>query len=91
MRPRLRGAQLGADVTLIEREGVGGSTVLTDVVPSKSLIATADAVTAVRWNQGSSGCKPTVRGENDRPTRPEIAINAAMINKRIMSMAAAHI
>ena len=84
----LAGAQLGADVTLIEREGVGGSTVLTDVVPSKSLIATADAVTAVR-ESGQLGVQTYVRGENDRPTRPEIAINAAMINKRIMSMAAA--
>jgi NAD(P)H dehydrogenase (quinone) len=37
----LAGAQLGASVTLIERTGVGGSAVLTDVVPSKTLIATA--------------------------------------------------
>lgn len=44
----LAGAQLGADVTLIERAGVGGAAVLTDVVPSKSLIATAGAVQAVR-------------------------------------------
>src|SRR6195952_1234138 len=43
----LAGAQLGADVTLIERIGVGGSAVITDVVPSKSLIATADAVGAI--------------------------------------------
>ena len=43
----LTGAQLGADVTLIERTGVGGSAVLTDVVPSKTLIATAEAATAV--------------------------------------------
>ena len=37
----LAGAQLGAEVTLIERAGVGGSAVLTDVVPSKSLIGRA--------------------------------------------------
>src|SRR6185312_10192277 len=37
----LAAAQLGAEVTLIERVGVGGAAVLTDVVPSKSLIATA--------------------------------------------------
>ena len=35
----LTGAQLGADVTLVERAGVGGAAVLTDVVPSKTLIA----------------------------------------------------
>ena len=43
----LAGAQLGAEVTLVEREGVGGSAVLTDVVPSKTLIATAEATTGV--------------------------------------------
>ncbi len=32
----------GADVTLVERDGLGGSTVLTDCVPSKTLIATSD-------------------------------------------------
>lgn len=84
----LAGAQLGAEVTLVERSGVGGSTVLTDVVPSKSLIATADAVTAVR-ESGQLGVQTFVRGENSRPVRPDIAINFAMINKRILSMAAA--
>jgi NAD(P)H dehydrogenase (quinone) len=43
----LVGAQLGADVTLIERDGIGGSAVLTDCVPSKTLIATAEAMTTV--------------------------------------------
>ena len=36
-------SQLGADVTLIERDGIGGAAVLTDVVPSKALIAVAEA------------------------------------------------
>ena len=36
-------AQLGAEVTLIESSGLGGSAVLTDCVPSKALIATAAA------------------------------------------------
>jgi NAD(P)H dehydrogenase (quinone) len=34
-------AQLGAEVTLIERDGPGGACVLTDCVPSKTLIATS--------------------------------------------------
>ena len=34
-------AQQGAEVTLIERDGVGGAAVLTDCVPSKTLVATA--------------------------------------------------
>ncbi|GIG53533.1 NAD(P)H-quinone dehydrogenase [Demequina activiva] len=32
----------GAEVTLIERQGLGGNAVLTDVVPSKTIIATAE-------------------------------------------------
>lgn len=35
-------ARMGAHVTLIEARGVGGSAVLTDVVPSKTLIATSE-------------------------------------------------
>ena len=40
--------QLGAEVTLIDRDGIGGACVLTDCVPSKTLIATSDRVTAFR-------------------------------------------
>ncbi|MGH3509548.1 MAG: FAD-dependent oxidoreductase, partial [Nocardioidaceae bacterium] len=35
-------AQLGADVTVVDSDGVGGSAVLTDCVPSKTLVATAE-------------------------------------------------
>jgi NAD(P)H dehydrogenase (quinone) len=35
-------AQLGADVLLVEREGLGGACVLTDCVPSKTLIASSE-------------------------------------------------
>ena len=38
----LAATQLGAEVTLVERSGLGGAAVLTDCVPSKALIATAD-------------------------------------------------
>ncbi|HYS33436.1 MAG TPA: NAD(P)H-quinone dehydrogenase [Streptosporangiaceae bacterium] len=40
-------AQLGADVTIIEESGLGGSCVLTDCVPSKTLIATASLMAAM--------------------------------------------
>lgn len=39
--------ELGATVTLVERDGVGGMCVLTDCVPSKTLIATSSAMTAL--------------------------------------------
>jgi pyruvate/2-oxoglutarate dehydrogenase complex dihydrolipoamide dehydrogenase (E3) component len=35
-------AHLGADVTIVEKNGIGGAAVLTDCVPSKALVATAD-------------------------------------------------
>ena len=38
-------AQHGAEVSLVDRDGLGGSTVLTDCVPSKTLIATAEVMT----------------------------------------------
>lgn len=84
----LAGAQLGADVTLIERAGVGGAAVLTDVVPSKSLIATADAAAAVR-ESGALGVQTYVPGGDGKPVRPEIAVNFATVNKRLKAMAAA--
>ncbi len=40
-------AQLGAEVTIVDTDGVGGSAVLTDCVPSKTLIATAEVMTEV--------------------------------------------
>jgi dihydrolipoamide dehydrogenase len=44
-------AQIGADVTVVERDGPGGACVLTDCVPSKTLIATSETMTAL----GSAG------------------------------------
>jgi len=38
-------AQLGADVTIVDSDGLGGACVLTDCVPSKSLIETSNAMT----------------------------------------------
>ncbi len=82
----LAGAQLGAEVTLVERAGVGGSAVLTDVVPSKTLIATAEAAAAV-GEASDLGVQFFTRNERDRPVRPEIAVNLAAVNKRLLALA----
>ncbi|SDH18017.1 dihydrolipoamide dehydrogenase [Leifsonia sp. 98AMF] len=82
----LAGAQLGADVTLVERSGVGGSAVITDVVPSKSLIATAEATNALA-EAADLGVQFFSRGETGKPVRPEIAVNLAAVNKRLMGLA----
>jgi dihydrolipoamide dehydrogenase len=41
-------AQLGGRVTVIDRDGIGGACVLTDCVPSKTLIATSERLTGLR-------------------------------------------
>ncbi len=82
----LAGAQLGADVTLVESTGVGGSAVLTDVVPSKTLIATADAARAID-DASDLGVQFFARGDRGNPLKPEVAINLLAINKRILALA----
>jgi dihydrolipoamide dehydrogenase len=82
----LAGAQLGAEVTLVERAGVGGSAVLTDVVPSKTLIATAEAATAV-GEAADLGVQFFTRNDKGRPVRPEVAVNLGAVNKRLLALA----
>jgi dihydrolipoamide dehydrogenase len=45
-------AQLGADVTVIDSDGLGGACVLTDCVPSKTLIETSNAMTMLNRSAG---------------------------------------
>ena len=71
-------ARLGADVTLIERDGPGGSTVLTDCVPSKTLIATSDLLTEVESSAELGVDVP-------REARADIAV----ANDRVMALAQA--
>jgi dihydrolipoamide dehydrogenase len=70
-------AQLGARVTVVDRDGLGGSCVLTDCVPSKTLIATSARVTALRDASrvgiGSPGAA--------------VGVDLATVNARIRSLA----
>jgi dihydrolipoamide dehydrogenase len=70
-------AQLGAQVTVIDRDGIGGACVLTDCVPSKTLIATSDRVTAFR--DAPRVGVGTVSGK--------VAVDLASVNKRILDLA----
>ena len=82
----LAAAQLGAEVTVVERAGIGGSAVITDVVPSKTLIATADAAVAIE-QASYLGVQLFARGKEGKPLKPEIAINLGAVNKRLLSLA----
>jgi NAD(P)H dehydrogenase (quinone) len=78
-------AQLGADVTVVERDGPGGACVLTDCVPSKTLIATStrmavlseSASLGVRFSGGPDGI---VGG---------LEVDLGMVNKRVKDLARA--
>ncbi|GAA1542130.1 NAD(P)H-quinone dehydrogenase [Actinomadura kijaniata] len=78
-------AQLGADVTVVERDGPGGACVLTDCVPSKTLIATStrmavmseSAALGLRFSGGPDGI---VGG---------LEADLATVNKRVRELARA--
>ena len=77
-------AQLGAPVTIVDSEGPGGSAVLTDCVPSKTLIATADLL-AVTAEAGSLG----IRVHGEAPRVGTLSVDLAAINQRVKELAAA--
>ena len=77
-------AQLGATVTIVDSEGPGGSAVLTDCVPSKTLIATADLL-AVTAEAGSLG----IRVHGEAPRVGTLSVDLAAINQRVKELAAA--
>jgi pyruvate/2-oxoglutarate dehydrogenase complex dihydrolipoamide dehydrogenase (E3) component len=73
-------ASLGADVTVIERDGIGGASVLTDCVPSKTFIASAGAMTAVR-DSAVLGLRGT--------DLAAVGLDLAAVNQRIKGLAVA--
>ena len=76
-------AQLDAEVILIEERGVGGNAVLTDVVPSKTLIATAEAAQRVAVAQ-SLGLEFSVEGKR---VNPHVEVDLKTLNQRLLSLA----
>ncbi|MGA1507612.1 MAG: NAD(P)H-quinone dehydrogenase [Aquiluna sp.] len=76
-------AQLDAEVILIEERGVGGNAVLTDVVPSKTLIATAEAAQRVAVAQ-SLGLEFSVEGKR---VNPHVEVDLKTLNKRLLALA----
>ena len=78
-------AQLGADVMLIEANRCGGSAVLTDVVPSKSLIATAEMMDEIERCDGLG-----IRIKNSDDTTADsrrVTADLEAVNKRILALA----
>lgn len=77
----LVGRQLGGEVTLIERTGLGGAAVLTDCVPSKTLIATAEVLVRIE-NAKDIGLR--IAGGSDA-----VKVDYGEVNRRILELAQA--
>ena len=78
-------AHLGASVTIVDRDGLGGAAVLTDCVPSKTLIGTADYL-----SEFGAATVLGVRledGEGDAVTGARV--NLGEVNSRVLDLAAA--
>ena len=71
-------AQVGAEVTLVDRDGLGGSAVLTDVVPSKALITVADVMDEVTDSR-----RLGVRFDG------QVGVDLAVVNERLRGLASA--
>jgi len=73
-------AQLGAEVTVVEAEGAGGACVLSDCVPSKTFIASSDAITAFHHG-GSLGVRVTLPDA--------VGLDAVAVHARVKRLALA--
>lgn len=78
-------AQLGAQVTIVEKHGLGGAAVLTDCVPSKALIATADYMSDFRV---ASHLGVRLQDEDGDEVSDAVA-QAGTVNERILELASA--
>ena len=73
----LAGAKYGAEITLVEDQGMGGSGVLLDCVPSKSFIAGANVKTDLR--------RAEAMGLKEHLGETELAFEA--LNRRVQTLA----
>jgi dihydrolipoamide dehydrogenase len=80
--------QLGAEVTLVERTGLGGSAVLTDCVPSKTLIATAETM-SLAADSGALGVRlgAAGAGEAGADTASSVGVDLGVLNARVKALA----
>jgi pyruvate/2-oxoglutarate dehydrogenase complex dihydrolipoamide dehydrogenase (E3) component len=75
-------SQLGAEVTVIDEDGLGGACVLTDCVPSKTLIESSSTMTSL-GRSASLGLQ-LASGAN-----PHVEVDAPALYARIKALAAA--
>ena len=78
-------AQLGADVTVVDSDGLGGSAVLTDCVPSKTLIATAELMADME-EAAELGISFSDAGSEPSSA---VTVDLARVNERVKTLALA--
>ena len=76
--------QLGADVTLVSSGEIGGSAVLTDCVPSKTLIATAEAI-----DDAAASGYLGVRINGHPADKADFSVDLGTVNTRVLELARA--
>jgi len=77
-------AHLGAAVTVVDRDGLGGAAVLTDCVPSKALVSTSNSLSSIEVAGGLG-----VRFEGAESGREAASADLTAVNERILGLAAA--
>ena len=82
----LTAARQDAETVLIEERGIGGAAVITDVVPSKTLIATAEVLDLV-GDSRQLGIRDADNGA--APTANTLNVDLAGVNRRVRDLAAA--
>ncbi|WP_042399670.1 NAD(P)H-quinone dehydrogenase [Streptacidiphilus carbonis] len=80
-------ADLGAEVTVVDRDGLGGAAVLTDCVPSKTLIATAEVMTSFDSSYEELGIK-VAEGVSAAGARV-VGVDLGKVNRRVKRLAVA--
>ncbi|WP_335981721.1 MULTISPECIES: NAD(P)H-quinone dehydrogenase [Streptomycetaceae] len=82
-------AQLGAEVTVVDTDGLGGASVLTDCVPSKTLIATAEVMTTFDSSYEELGI---IVGDDAPPLERSgrvVGVDLGKVNRRVKRLALA--
>ncbi len=77
-------AQLGAQVTVVDSDGLGGSAVVTDCVPSKTLIATSELMTELA---GAPELGVSFE-DHEGDAAHHVVVDLARVNTRVMKLAA---
>ena len=75
-------AQLGANVTIVDRDGLGGAAVLTDVVPSKTAIEAANILT-----RAVEGSRFGLQFSGERTSYSRVGVDIDTLNAHVRDLA----